>query len=109
MKIAISSTGRDLESNVSLVFGRADYFIIIDTESKVVVDIIDNFYAKGCGKGAGVAAATLVAQSGVSMVFSGKIGPTAGMVLKESLISATPGVSGRVCEVLNKIYSLCNK
>lgn len=109
MKIAISSTGRDLESNVSLVFGRADYFIIIDTEVKGVVDVVDNSYAKNCGKGAGVAAATLVAQSGVEMVFSGKIGPTADMVLKESLISATPGVSGRVCEVLNKIYSLCNK
>ena len=109
MNIAISSTGKDIKSNVSHVFGRADYFLIIDTESKCVVDILDNSKAKNSSKGAGVVAATAVARSGVDMVFSGKIGPTASRILEESLVSAVTGMSGSICEVLDQIYILCGE
>jgi predicted Fe-Mo cluster-binding NifX family protein len=109
MKIAIASTKKSLISNVADVFGRADYFIIIDTESKNVIDILDNFEAKAASRGAGVIAATLVANSGVVMVFSGKIGPTASRILEQSLVSHTGGMSGTIAEVIDKVYTLCNK
>lgn len=109
MKIAIASTGKGLTSNIADAFGRADYFIIVDTETKLVVDVLDNSGAKDSSRGAGVNAATLVANSGTVMVFSGRIGPKALRVLEQSLVSHTAGVSGIVAEVLNKVYSLCNK
>ena len=109
MKIAIASTGTRLTSNVADAFGRADYFIIVDTETKLVVDVLDNSGAKDSSRGAGVNAATLVAKSGAVMVFSGRIGPKASRVLEQSLVSHTADVSGTVAEVLNKAYSLCNK
>lgn len=109
MKIAISSTGKSIESNVSHVFGRADYFLIVDTESKSVIDVLDNSKAKNSSKGAGVIAASLVAKSGIDMVFSGKIGPTASEILEKSLVSQVTSVSGPICEILNEIYDLCDK
>jgi predicted Fe-Mo cluster-binding NifX family protein len=104
MRIAISSTGKDLTSNVSSVFGRADYFIIIDTEAKTVVDILDNSEAKNSSKGAGIIAASFVAELSVDMIFSGKVGPTAAKVLEKSLILTVSNVSGPVCEVIDEIY-----
>jgi predicted Fe-Mo cluster-binding NifX family protein len=109
MKIAIASIGKRLTSNVADSFGRADYFIIVDTETKLVVDVLDNSEAKDSSRGSGVNAATLVANSGVVMVFSGRIGPKASKVLEQSLVSHTGGVSGTVAGVLNKVYNLCNK
>ena len=34
MKIAISATGRNIESNINTKFGRAPYFLIIDKQPK---------------------------------------------------------------------------
>ena len=109
MKIAIASTGKELSSDVSDAFGRADYFMIIDTETKTVIDILDNYLAKDSSRGAGVSAATLVVNSGAVMVFSGRIGPKALRVLEQSLVSYTEGVSGTIPEVIDKIYEICNK
>jgi predicted Fe-Mo cluster-binding NifX family protein len=109
MKIVIASTGKDLTSAVADAFGRADYFIIVDTETKLVVNVLDNSVAKASSRGAGVSAATLVAKSGAVMVFSGRIGPKASTVLERSLVLHIADVSGTVAEVLNKFYSLCSK
>ena len=109
MRIAISSTGKDITSRVAQVFGRADCFIIFDTDFGCVVDILDNSEAKVAMKGAGVKAATLVACEYVDMVFSGTVGPIATKILEKSLISIQTKVSGSVEDVIDKVSSLCNK
>ena len=41
MKIAISATGTDLESDISTRFGRCHFFLIVDTKTKEVKAIVN--------------------------------------------------------------------
>jgi len=75
MKIAISSTGTTMESNVDPRFGRASYFVIVDPENSQIVDVIDNRASQEAAHGAGINAATMVAQSGAEVILTGRVGP----------------------------------
>ncbi len=102
MKIAVSSAGKDLDSNVSNVFGRCPYFIIAEIENKKITKTkaIKNTSAKQMG-GAGISAAQTVAEKDVKAVITGNIGPRASDVLKRFNIEVYKG-SGAVKEVLQK-------
>ena len=102
MKIAISATGKDLDSAIDPRFGRAGYFIIVDTESGNIVDVIDNLAAQNAAQGAGINAATLVAGSGAQAVLTGQIGPKAFEVLQASGIKMISNVSGAVGEAVKQ-------
>ncbi len=84
MKIAVSSTGKGLDSEVSSVFGRCPYFLIIELneESYSLVEVVENKGAEQ-SSGAGISAAQLVAEKGVAAVISGNIGPRASDVLRQ--------------------------
>lgn len=102
MKIAVSSTGKELDSDVSNVFGRCPYFIIVEVEDKKVtkIEAIENISAKQMG-GAGISAAQTVAEKGVKAVIAGNIGPRASDVLRQFNIEVYNG-SGAVKEALQK-------
>ena len=102
MKIAISATGKDLDSAIDPRFGRAGYFIIVDTESGNIVNVIDNLAAQNAAQGAGINAATLVAGSGTQAVLTGQIGPKAFEVLQASGIKLISNVSGTVGEAVEQ-------
>ena len=102
MKIAISATGKDLDSAIDPRFGRAGYFIIVDTESGDIVNVIDNLAAQNAAQGAGINAATLVAGSGAQIVLTGQIGPKAFEVLQASGIKMISNVSGTVGEAVEQ-------
>jgi len=102
MKIAISATGKDLDSTIDPRFGRAGYFIIADTESGNIVNVIDNLAAQDAAQGAGINAATLVAGSGAQAVLTGQIGPKAFEVLQASGIKMISNVSGTVGEAIEQ-------
>lgn len=72
MKVAITSTGNNLESKLDLRFGRCGYFIIYDTESKGM-EFIPN-PNKDATEGAGPASVQLVASRGAKKVVSGEFG-----------------------------------
>ncbi|HOZ30516.1 MAG: NifB/NifX family molybdenum-iron cluster-binding protein [Bacteroidales bacterium] len=72
MKIAITSTGKDLNSNVDPRFGRCSYFVIYETESKTY-EFIEN-PNKNADNGAGPASVQVVADKGVSKIVSGEFG-----------------------------------
>jgi predicted Fe-Mo cluster-binding NifX family protein len=75
MKIVISSTGRDVESNIDLKFGRAPFFLIVDTktnEEKVVVN-----EARDRSSGVGVIVGNIVAKEEIDAVITTEIGPLA--------------------------------
>ncbi len=72
MKIAITSTGNNLESKLDQRFGRCTFFVIYDIATKGI-EIIPN-PNKDALEGAGPAAVQLVASRGVKKVVSGEFG-----------------------------------
>lgn len=72
MKVAITSTGDNLESKLDQRFGRCGYFVIYDTETNGI-EFIPN-PNKDAQEGAGPASAQLVASRGVRKVISGEFG-----------------------------------
>lgn len=102
MKIAISSTGKNIESNVSDVFGRCPYFIIAEIEDGKIkkTEAIKNESADQLG-GAGISAARLMAEKGVNAVITGSTGPRALDVLRQFKIEIHSG-NGVVKDVLRE-------
>lgn len=92
MKVAVSSTGKDIESQVSNVFGRCPYFIIVEIENKKItkVEAIENTSAKQMG-GVGISAAQTVAEKDAKAVITGNIGPRASDVLRQFSIEVYNG------------------
>jgi len=95
MKLAVTSKGQDLQSDVDPRFGRAAYIIVVDTES-LEFEAIDNSDNVNAFKGAGIQAATLMSDKGVSALLTGFCGPNAFKVLKEAGINVANGVEGTV-------------
>jgi len=92
MKIVISSNGKDLESNVSSVFGRCPYFIIVEVKDKKITgfELMENTSAKQLG-GAGVSTAQAVVEKGAEAIITGNLGPRASEVLKQFKIKVYAG------------------
>ena len=84
MRIAISSTGKDLESQVDVRFGRCSYFIIAEVEGKEIKssESIENTSAAQMG-GAGITAAQMVADKKVDAIITGNMGPRAFTVFQQ--------------------------
>jgi predicted Fe-Mo cluster-binding NifX family protein len=72
MKIAITSTGNLLESNIDQRFGRCAYFVLYDTETKSI-EFIPN-PNKELEEGAGPASVQLIASKGAKKIISGEFG-----------------------------------
>jgi predicted Fe-Mo cluster-binding NifX family protein len=100
MKIAISSTGRDLDSPVDARFGRCLCFIVVDPATEDF-EVLENTAAGNAG-GAGVQAAQIVANAGVKAVLTGSLGPNATQVLTAAGVQMHTGVSGTVREALQR-------
>jgi predicted Fe-Mo cluster-binding NifX family protein len=71
MKIAIASSGKDENSEVSPVAGRAPYYLIY--ENKKLVKTLKNPFAIG-GGGAGFAVAKMLKDEGIELVVAGHYG-----------------------------------
>jgi predicted Fe-Mo cluster-binding NifX family protein len=102
MKIAISATGKDLDSAIDPRFGRASYFVIIDAESGNIVNVVDNLAAQDAVQGAGINAGTLIARSGAQAVLTGQVGPKAFGILQAGGIKVISNVSGKVGEAIEQ-------
>lgn len=105
MKIAVSATGKDINSAVDPRFGRAAYFVIVEGDSGEVVQVIDNLAAQEAAHGAGINAATTVANAGVAVVLTGRMGPKAFSVLQAAGIKIVSSVSGTVKEAVNQFMT----
>jgi len=84
MKVAISSTSRSVESNVSDVFGRCPYFVIAEIKDGKIekTDAIKN-ESTDQNSGAGVSTAQLMAENDINAVITGNVGPRALDVLNQ--------------------------
>jgi len=102
MKIAISSTGKNLESEVDARFGRCDYFLIVEIENKKIKDFkaIENTGKDQMG-GAGVTAGEIVAKQKVDAIITVNLGPRAFSVFEQFKINAYQG-EGKIKDVIQK-------
>jgi len=92
MKICITSTGSGIDARVDERFGRASYFLIVDTDT-LEFEAIKN-PAQAAAQGAGISAAQVVSDKGVEAVLTGSIGPNAFNALRSAKIKVYQGVSG---------------
>jgi predicted Fe-Mo cluster-binding NifX family protein len=98
MKVAVSATGKDLESQLDPRFGRCANFVIVETEGMAFESIGND--SASLGGGAGIAAAQSVASKGVKAVLTGHCGPNAMQALSAAGIEVYVGLSGTVREVV---------
>jgi predicted Fe-Mo cluster-binding NifX family protein len=96
MKIAISSSGKDLNSQIDPRFGRCAYFLIVDSEN-MDFEAIDN-ESGVLGGGAGIQSAQFVASKGVKAVITGNCGPNAMDTLAAAGIQVFLGNTGTAAE-----------
>jgi predicted Fe-Mo cluster-binding NifX family protein len=98
MRVAITSTRPSLDAEVDTRFGRAQYVLIVDTDS-LEFEPVENVNA-AAGGGAGIQTAQMVAGKGVEAVLTGNCGPNAFQILTAADIKAYVGLTGTVREVL---------
>ena len=103
MKIAISSSGKDLEAQLDPRFGRCRYFMIIDTDD-MNFEVFDNDNA-ALGGGAGIQSAQFVASKGIKVVITGNCGPNAIQTLSAAGVRVYIGQSGTVKDVVETYNS----
>ena len=100
LKICITSRGMDLDSEVDPSFGRAQYFLIVDSET-MDVEALEN-PSKEALQGAGIQTAQLIASKNVNIVLTGNCGPNAERVLNLSGIKIITGINGNVKDAILK-------
>jgi len=100
MKIAVTSMGKDLDSQIDPRFGRCQYFIIVDPES-MQFEAVQNPNI-GAGSGAGIATAQMIAQRGVDTIITGNVGPNAFQTLSAAGIKIITGVTGTVRNAIER-------
>lgn len=93
MKVAISTQGNDLDALVDPRFGRAQWFIVADSETGEWV-AVDNAANVGASGGAGVQAASTVSAQGVTAVITGNVGPNAHKALAAGNIAIYQAANG---------------
>ncbi len=98
MKIAVTSTGPDMDSLVDDRFGRCGYFIIVDTDT-MTNEAVENSSADAMG-GAGIQSSQLVIDRGVTAVVTGNCGPNAFAILNAANIKVYTGASGKVADAV---------
>jgi len=81
MKIAISATGKDTKSNIDATFGRAPFFLIVDTKTKEL-KVIEN-KARDRPNGVGITAANIVLNEDFYAVITADIGPLAFEIFEQ--------------------------
>ena len=121
MKIAISSTGKDLESEIDTKFGRCPYFLIVEIENKEIksVQAIENVAAGQMGK-AGITSAEIIAKEKVEAIITTNLGPRAFSVFEQFEIKIYQGegkindavqkfIKGELVEIKNSERAGCEK
>src|SRR4030042_3198029 len=100
MKVAVSSSGKGLDSQIDPRFGRCAYFIIYDTDD-MSFEAFKNESAM-LGGGAGIQSAQFVASKGVEAVITGNCGPNAVRTLEAAGVRLFVGESGTVKEAIER-------
>jgi len=101
MIIAISSTGKELDSNLDPRFGRAAYFIIVDAET-MDFEAVENTQNLNLPQGAGIQAGKKIADQHVDALITGHCGPKAFKVLQTAGVKVVTAAGGKVSDAIEK-------
>ena len=104
MKIAVTSTGKDLTSNMDTRFGRAEYFIFVDSET-MEFEVIDNKQNLNLPQGAGIQAGKIIIDNNVDVLITGNCGPKAFKILNKGRVKIITGANGKVIDSILKYQS----
>lgn len=80
LKVAVAAQGQGLDSPVDMRFGRAPFFLVVDSET-LDYEVITNPAVQAPG-GAGIQTVQLLVRSGVGAVVAGNVGPNAMSALR---------------------------
>ncbi len=95
MKIAVSSTGKEISSTIEPSFGRAPYLIVVDSDT-MEWEVVDNMGNAKLSHGAGIQAGKTVADKGAELLITGRVGPKAEQVLNQAGIEMITDAGGCV-------------
>lgn len=101
MKIAVTSMGTDLSSDVDPRFGRAQYFLIVDSET-LDFTVVENAQDLNLPQESGIQSSKKVVDSGAAVVITGNCGPKAFKALNEAGVKISMEFTGRVIEAVQK-------
>ncbi|HUU91541.1 MAG TPA: NifB/NifX family molybdenum-iron cluster-binding protein [Phycisphaerae bacterium] len=100
MKVCIPADGTDLAAKVDARLGRAEHFVVVDSESGEVLQTIPNKQNKQASAGAGVQAGQTIAGAGADAVLCAHCGPKAFRVLQAAGLKVYTGAAGAVGDAL---------
>ena len=101
MKLAITSSGQTLDSQVDPRFGRAAYFIVVDADTGAF-EAHDNAQNLSAAQGAGIQSAETISRLGAEVVITGHCGPKAFRTLTAAGIAVVVGAGGSVAEAIDR-------
>ena len=104
MRIAISSTGKKLDSDLDPRFGRAAYFIILDAET-MEFEAVENTQNLNLPQGAGIQAGKALADQHVDALITGHCGPKAFKVLQSAGVKIVTGAGGKVADAIDQFIN----
>ena len=94
MKIVVSSSGKDLDSQIDPRFGRCAYFVIVNTDD-MSFETFEN-ESTALGGGAGIQAAQFVTSKETQVVVTGNVGPNAVRALSAAGVEVITGQTDTV-------------
>jgi predicted Fe-Mo cluster-binding NifX family protein len=100
MRIAVTTRGNDLDSEVDARFGRAPKFLLVDSET-MSSQIVDNPQSLDLAQGAGVQSAQNILVRNPVVVLTGNCGPKAFKVLQAAGVKVVVGVKGKVADAVH--------
>jgi len=101
MKMALTTSGDNLNSPLDSRFGRAPKFIIYDTENDAF-EVVDNAQNLNAAQGAGIQSAQNIARLGVRALVTGHCGPKAFRTLQAAGIKIYNTSAATVTEALEQ-------
>jgi len=101
VKVAVTSTGADLDAQVDPRFGRARYLLVVDSDT-LDFEAVPNPNVDA-GGGAGIQTAQLVASKGAQVVLTGNCGPNAYRTLSAADAQVYAGLSGSVRSAIESL------
>lgn len=100
MKIAIPSTGQDLDGEINEHFGRAERFLLIELPERSFT-LWENPFKDGRG-GVGSKVTSALIKEGAEVVFVDSLGPNAEEVFKEAGVQVFRDCKGGVASLLDR-------
>ncbi len=100
MKIAVTSQGKTLDSQMDPRFGRAAYIIIVDADT-LEFEAFNNSTNKNAFKGSGIQAAAMVSDNDAKVLLTGFCGPNAFETLAAADIKVVNDQTGSIIDAVN--------